>query len=90
MITKQDFSTYMTSKYGEEDYSYLYKRLRSLLKVKDGAEILQLRKIVYYSQDERLQYRYRLAVEGMEFTPYQLDQYISTIEYALLHIDERS
>lgn len=90
MITKKEFSNYMTEMYGDEDYSDLYKSFKTFSKMKDGVQIKQLRDLVHMDTKRRLIYRHALASNGREFTPRQLDQYLSTIEYALLQIDENT
>ena len=78
----------MTDMYGEEDYSDLYKSFKSFAKMKDRSQIKDLQQLVKMNKTQRLVYRHALAANGKELTPNQLDQYLSTIEYALLHIDE--
>lgn len=88
MITKKEFSDYMTEKYGDEDYSDLYKSFKSFSKMTDSKQIAELRDLVKMNKKQRIIYRHAMASYGKELTPTQLDQYISTIEYALLQIDE--
>jgi len=90
MITKKEFSDYMTEMYGDEDYSDLYKSFKTFSKMKDRGQIKELRDLTHMNKRQRLIYRHALAANGKEFTPKQLDQYLSTIEYALLQIDENS
>ena len=90
MITKKEFTDYMTDMYGEEDYSDLYKSFKSFAKVTDNNQIAELRDLVKMNKAQRLRYRHAMAAHGKEFTPRQLDQYLSTIEYAILHIDENN
>lgn len=90
MITKKEFSDYMTEMYGDEDYSDLYKSFKTFAKMKDHGQIKELRDLVHMDKRKRLIYRHALAANGKELTPKQLDQYLSTIEYALLQIDENS
>lgn len=88
MITKKEFIDYMTDMYGDEDYSNLYKSFKSFAKITDKEHIDELRNLVKMGVRQRLLYRYALAANGKELTPKQVDQYLSTIEYALLQIDE--
>ena len=90
MITKKEFSDYMTDMYGEEDYSDLYKSFKSFSKVKDNNQIEELRDLTKMTKPQRMRYRNAMAAHGKELTPKQLDQYLSTIEYALLQIDENN
>lgn len=90
MITKKEFTDYMTEMYGEEDYSDLYKSFKSFSKVKDSSQIKELRDLTKMTKPQRMRYRNAMAAHGKELTPTQLDQYLSTIEYALLQIDENN
>jgi hypothetical protein len=47
----------------------------------------ELYELTEYNKKQRLQYRYGLACIGKEFTPLQVDQYISIIDYAMEHIE---
>jgi hypothetical protein len=90
MITKKEFTDYMTDMYGEEDYSDLYKSFKTFSKVTDHNQIAELRDLAKMNKVQRLRYRHAMAAHGRELTPRQLDQYLSTIEYAILHIDENN
>lgn len=90
MITKKEFTDYMTDVYGEEDYSDLYKSFKTFAKLTDNEQISELRNLVKMDKRKRLIYRHAMASHGKELTPTQLDQYLSTIEYALLQIDENN
>lgn len=90
MITKKEFSDYMIEMYGDEDYSDLYKSFKTFAKIKDRGQIKELRDLTQMNKRQRLIYRHAMAANGKEFTPKQLDQYLSTIEYAILKIDENN
>lgn len=90
MVTKKEFSDYMADIYGEEDYSDLYRSFKSFAKTKNESQIEELRDLVRMDNRKRLIYRHAMAAHGKELTPKQLDQYLSTIEYAILQIDENS
>lgn len=91
MVTKKEFTEYMTELYGDDnDYSELYKSFKTLSKIKDSGQIRELRDLTKMDKRQRLLYRYALAANGKEYTPSQVDQYLSTIEYALLQIDENN
>lgn len=91
MVTKKEFTDYMVELYGDDnDYSDLYKSFKTFVKVKDQGQIRELRDLTSMDKRRRLVYRHALAANGREYTPSQLDQYLSTIEYALLQIDENS
>jgi hypothetical protein len=91
MVTKKEFIDYMTDMYGDDsDYSELYKSFKTFSRIKDIQQIRELKDLAKMDKRKRLLYRYALAANGKELTPSQVDQYMSTIEYALLQIDENS
>lgn len=88
MINKKDFFAYMSELYDEEyDDNDSYKTLKSIVKVKDSEQIEELKNLVLMDNKERLLYRYALASNGKEFTPRQVDQYLSIVEYALSNME---
>lgn len=88
MITKKEFLDHMADLYGnDEDFSDLYKTFKSISKIKDKAQLKELNELTKMNKIQRLRYRFSLAAYGREFTPLQLDQYLSTIEYAISNID---
>lgn len=88
MVTKKEFFTYMSSMYNEDfDDDDIYKTFKSIVKLKDRDQIKQLKDLTLMNKQERLLYRYSLAANGKEFTPRQVDQYISMVELALEQID---
>lgn len=89
-ISKRDFFKYMSALY-EEKYrdNEAYDILLDIIKRADDEKFLKkIRELADMNTKERLQYRYAMAVNGKEFTPTQIDQYISLIKYALKHIDK--
>ena len=89
MVTKKEFSTHMNELY-DEDFSVndlldLYKTFKSIIKTTDTKQIRELEDITKMNTQQRLLYRYAPATNGKEFTPRQVDQYISMIEFALLN-----
>lgn len=88
MINKKDFFAYMSELYDEE-YNDIdsYKVLKSIIKTKDSNRIEELKNLVLMDHKERLLYRHSLASNGKEFTPKQVDQYISIVEYALSNLE---
>ena len=88
-ISKKDFFDYMSTLY-EEKYNDQngYKVLIDIISHRDDPKFVKkMRDIIHMTPSQRLLYRYQLAVQGKEFTPRQVDQYISLIEYALDHLD---
>lgn len=72
-----------------EDYKdeELYKAFKSIIKLDNKSQIKELRDLTKMDTKERLLYRYSLAANGKEFTPLQVDQYISMIELALENLE---
>lgn len=88
-LSKKEFFQYMSALY-EEKYknNEAYDILVDIIKRADEAKFLnRIRELSEMNEKERLQYRYSMAVQGKEFTPTQIDQYISLIKYAIKHID---
>ena len=84
MITKREFFQYMSTIY-DESYKddETYKVFLSILECTDKSQLNQLHDLTLMTRGQRLQYRYILACNGKELTPNQVDQYITTIDYAL-------
>ena len=89
MVNKEDFFTYMSALY-EEEYNdtEAYKTLKQVIRLKDKTQIKELQSLLKMNRRQRLLYRHALAANGKELTPRQLDQYLSTIEYALKNMEE--
>jgi hypothetical protein len=88
MITKQEFLDHMADLYGkDQDFLSLYKTFKSISKIKDKAQLKELFELTKMDKKKRLLYRHSLAAYGREFTPLQLDQYLSTIEYAISNME---
>lgn len=88
-ISKQQFFKYMSALYEDkyrdnEAYDVLVDIIR---RGEDAIFVKKMRELADMNTKEKLQYRYAMAVQGKEFTPLQIDQYISLIKYALKHID---
>lgn len=88
MVNKQDFFTYMSELY-EEDFNDVdaYKTLKQVIRIKNEDQIRELKSLSKMNPKQRLLYRHALAANGKELTPRQVDQYISTVEYALSNMD---
>jgi hypothetical protein len=88
-LSKRAFFQYMSALY-EEKYKddEAYQILADIIQRADEPKFLnKIRELADMNAKERLQYRYAMAVQGKEFTPTQIDQYISLIKYALKYID---
>lgn len=87
-INKKDFFKYMSDIY-EEKYndSNAYKVLLEIIEnASDATFLVKMVELVKMNPKQRLQYRYDMAVMGKEYTPRQIDQYLSMIQYAIEHI----
>jgi hypothetical protein len=88
-ITKRAFYKYMSALY-EDKYKNeeAYQILIDIMNRADDPKFLnRVRELAEMDTKERLQYRYAMAVQGKEFTPTEVDQYISLIKFALHNID---
>jgi hypothetical protein len=88
-VTKKDFFDYMSSIYGEKyNDAKAYKILLEIIERSDDDKFLaELYDITQMTKRQKLIYRNELACMGKEYTPTQIDQYISLIEYALEHLE---
>lgn len=88
-VTKKDFFDYMSSIYGEKyNDANAYKTLLEIIeRSNDDKFLVDMYELTIMNKRQRLIYRNQLAVNGKEFTPRQIDQYISLIEYALEHLE---
>lgn len=84
MVTKREFFDYMSEIYDEKyKNEEAYRLFKSIATMKDKNQLNELHDITLMTKQQRLQYRYALAINGKELTPHQVDQYITTIDYAL-------
>ena len=91
-ISKKEFFEYMSALY-EDKYrdNEAYKILLDIIKrAEEPKFVKQIQELASMTTRERLHYRYTMAVMGKEFTPLQIDQYISLIKYALKHIEKNT
>ena len=91
-ITKKEFFEYMSALY-QDKYrdNEAYQILLDIIKrAEDAKFVKQIQELAAMNTREKLQYRYAMAVNGKEFTPLQIDQYISLIKYALKHIEKNT
>lgn len=87
MVTKQEFYDHMNDLYGEDIEDNLYKTFKKIVKIKNKGAVKELQELICMGKRERLAYRFALAANGKEYTPKQIDQYLSMIEFALEHIE---
>jgi len=88
-VTKKEFFDHMSSIYGEK-YNDVkaYKVLLEIIDRSDDDKFLaELYEITTMNEKQRLIYRNELACLGKEYTPTQIDQYITLIEYALERLE---
>tara|TARA_B100001113_G_scaffold142640_1_gene116748 strand:- start:421 stop:711 length:291 start_codon:yes stop_codon:yes gene_type:complete len=67
-----------------------FKSALSILKIGNQDEIDDLHMLINMDKEKRLIFRYRLATNGRELTPSQVDIHISIIEYALKYVNENT
>ncbi len=83
--TKKSFYEYMSVRFNRkyrdsETYDML---LEIIQEARDETAFMDLAELTLMNKTDRLIYRNRLACEGEELTPMQVDEYLATIEYAL-------
>ena len=87
MVTKQEFYDHMNYLYGQDVEENLYKTFKKIVKIKNKSAVKELRELINMNKTERLAYRFALAANGKEYTPNQIDQYLTMIELAIQHIE---
>ena len=83
MVTKKEFFTHMYDLYDEQVEDHLYKLFKEVTKITDKGAIQEIKDLISMNKRERLAYRFALAANGREYTPRQVDLYLSALEYAL-------
>ena len=83
--TKKSFYEYMSLRFNtkyrnSENYDTL---LELIADARDESNFMDLAELTLMNKTDRLIYRNRLACEGEELTPLQVDEYLAIIEYAL-------
>ena len=83
--TKKSFYEYMSVRFNRkyrdsETYDML---LEIIQEARDETAFMDLAELTLMNKTDRLIYRNRLACEGEELTPMQVDEYLATIEFAL-------
>lgn len=90
MVTKQQFYDHMIDLYGEDIEKNLYPTFKKMMKITNKSAIRELQELITMDKKHRLAYRFALAANGKEYTPIQIDQYLSMIEYALEQMESDS
>ena len=88
--TKKSFYEYMSLKFkrkykDEEAYITLLDIVSRASK--DDAVMMEMAELTLMTRADRMIYRNAMAISGIEMTPTQVDEYLSTIEYGLEYID---
>jgi hypothetical protein len=84
--TKKAFYEYMSTKY---DMNFkepsAYDTLLDIIVEAgtDDTKMMALAELTLMNKTDRLIYRNKLACEGIEMTPMQIDEYLAVVEYAL-------
>jgi len=87
--TKKAFYEYMSLKYDcKFKDSKTYDMLLELIAEasKDDGRMMELAELTLMNKTDRLIYRNKMACLGYEMTPRQVNEYLSTVEYALEYI----
>jgi len=84
--SKTKFYKYMSEKHGrkyrdEEGYMLLIETMSKA--AKDNESYMDLVELTLMNKTDRLIFRNNLAEQGKEYTPSQVNEYLSIIEYAL-------
>ena len=83
--TKKSFYEYMSTRFKKnykdpETYDAL---LEIISDARDESKFMDLAELTLMNKTDRLIYRNKLACEGIEMTPMQIDEYLAVVEYAL-------
>jgi len=87
--TKKAFYDYMSDKYNAKYKDALsYIVLLDTIQAADKSEssFMDLAELTLMNKTDRLIYRNKMACNGTEMTPLQVDQYLSIVEYALEYV----
>ena len=87
--TKKAFYEYMSERYGikyKDALSYIVFLDTIQLADQSEASFMDLAELTLMNKTDRLIYRNKMACEGTEMTPLQVDQYLSIVEYALEYV----
>jgi hypothetical protein len=57
--------------------------LELIVHARDEKHFMDLAELTLMNKTDRLIYRNKLACEGVEMTPIQVDEYLAVVEYAL-------
>lgn len=89
-ISKKEFFKYMSALYDTQyNDTDAYNILMDIIKRADDKSFLKsVKELANMTTKEKQLHRYALAVQGKEFTPLEIDQYISVVKYALKYIQE--
>ena len=85
--TKKSFYEYMSERFNTKNYrnTEMYDTLLEVIAdaSSDDGRLMELAELTIMNKTDRLIYRNKLACDGEELTPIQVDEYIATIEYGL-------
>ena len=87
--TKKSFYEYMSIKYDCKFKSNeAYMTLLDVIQEADKSEksFMDLAELTLMNKTDRLIYRNKMACEGIEMTPVQVDQHLSIVEYGLEYV----
>ena len=83
--TKKAFYEYMSIRTNRNfKESSAYDMLLDLIvQARDEEQFMDLAELTLMNKTDRLIYRNKMACEGFEMTPLQVDEYLAVVEYAL-------
>ena len=83
--TKKAFYAFMSErfKYKFKDSTAYDMLLELIVEARDETRFMDLAELTLMNRTDRLIYRNKMACEGFEMTPDQVDEYIAIVEYAL-------
>lgn len=89
--TKKSFYEYMSEKHNRKFDKYdspLYDQLIEIISEasKSDQRMMDFAELTLMGKSDRLIYRHTQACKGIELTPIQVNEYLSTIEYGLEYI----
>tara|TARA_B100000073_G_C23542449_1_gene496687 strand:- start:266 stop:547 length:282 start_codon:yes stop_codon:yes gene_type:complete len=88
--TKKAFYEYMSERFDKfkDKNSHCYDNLLDVIAEasKDDSRLMELAELTIMNTTDRLIYRNKMACEGVEMTPRQVNEYLATIEYGLEYI----
>ena len=86
--TKKAFYAFMSEKfqYKFKDSTAYDMLLELIVEARDETRFMDLAELTLMNKTDRLIYRNKMACEGVEMTPRQVDEYLCIVEYGLEYV----